>query len=254
MALSGSQRLQRRPHFAGLAGAGAVLVLRRGNQAGDDQLPHAQAGKGRPLLREDLRTAEGLRVLLRQVQARPLQGHRLRQVRRRSRAQQGAPRAHGPHRAGLAGAHIWFVKGTPSRLGLLLDISPRNLERVLYFAQYIITHVDEAAKKRALEHLHEEMEKEAERREKEWADMLSSVETQARRRSRCPQGAPRGRARSLEEERLQTADALMKSAVEMRADAGQGWSAPCSARLSSSRGKLVVPGRARSSPKRTSRR
>ena len=36
-------------------------------------------------------------------------------------------------------SHIWFVKGTPSRLGLLLDISPRNLERVLYFAAYIVT-------------------------------------------------------------------------------------------------------------------
>ncbi|MBP8252633.1 MAG: DNA-directed RNA polymerase subunit beta', partial [Herpetosiphon sp.] len=42
-------------------------------------------------------------------------------------------------------SHIWFVKGTPSRLGLLLDISPRNLERVLYFASYIITDVDEMA-------------------------------------------------------------------------------------------------------------
>ncbi|NJP04302.1 MAG: DNA-directed RNA polymerase subunit beta' [Chloroflexaceae bacterium] len=40
-------------------------------------------------------------------------------------------------------SHIWFVKGTPSRLGLLLDISPRNLERVIYFAAYVITHVDE---------------------------------------------------------------------------------------------------------------
>jgi DNA-directed RNA polymerase subunit beta' len=40
-------------------------------------------------------------------------------------------------------SHIWFVKGTPSRLSLLLDISPRNLERVLYFAAYIITEVDE---------------------------------------------------------------------------------------------------------------
>ena len=30
-------------------------------------------------------------------------------------------------------SHIWFVKGTPSKLGLLLDMSPRNLERVLYF-------------------------------------------------------------------------------------------------------------------------
>jgi DNA-directed RNA polymerase subunit beta' len=43
-------------------------------------------------------------------------------------------------------SHIWFVKGTPSRLGLLLDITPRNLERVLYFASYIITHVDEEAR------------------------------------------------------------------------------------------------------------
>ena len=50
-------------------------------------------------------------------------------------------------------AHIWFSKGTPSRLGLLLDISPRNLERVLYFAQYIVTSVDEEARTRALEEL-----------------------------------------------------------------------------------------------------
>ena len=54
-------------------------------------------------------------------------------------------------------SHIWFVKGTPSRLGLLLDISPRNLERVLYFAQYMITEVDEDARQRELNHLREEM-------------------------------------------------------------------------------------------------
>jgi DNA-directed RNA polymerase subunit beta' len=42
-------------------------------------------------------------------------------------------------------SHIWFVKGTPSRLGLLLDITPAKLERVLYFASYIITDVDEYA-------------------------------------------------------------------------------------------------------------
>ena len=40
-------------------------------------------------------------------------------------------------------AHIWFSKATPSRLGLLLDISPRNLERVLYFAQYLVMEVNE---------------------------------------------------------------------------------------------------------------
>ena len=36
-------------------------------------------------------------------------------------------------------SHIWFFKGTPSRIGLFLDISPRILEKVLYFAAYIVT-------------------------------------------------------------------------------------------------------------------
>jgi DNA-directed RNA polymerase subunit beta' len=55
-------------------------------------------------------------------------------------------------------SHIWYFKGTPSRLGILLDISPRNLERILYFALYIVTHVDEDARKRALMALDEEAE------------------------------------------------------------------------------------------------
>ena len=55
-------------------------------------------------------------------------------------------------------AHIWFVKGTPSRIGLLLDISPRALERVLYFAQFIVTEVDEDVRKAALEQLQKEMD------------------------------------------------------------------------------------------------
>src|ERR1700682_6041564 len=54
-------------------------------------------------------------------------------------------------------SHIWFVKGTPSKLGLLLDISPRNLERVLYFAQYLITEVDEDARQIELTRLREQM-------------------------------------------------------------------------------------------------
>src|SRR2546428_2396059 len=57
-------------------------------------------------------------------------------------------------------SHIWFVKGTPSRLGLLLDISPRSLERVLYFAQYIIVSVDEDARQRKLTEINAMMEEE----------------------------------------------------------------------------------------------
>ena len=80
---------------------------RRGEEAGDDQLPHVQAGAGRAVLREDLRTGEGLRVQLRQVQAHEAPRRRLREVRRRGHPVQGAPRAHGPHHAGHAGrAHL----------------------------------------------------------------------------------------------------------------------------------------------------
>ena len=55
-------------------------------------------------------------------------------------------------------AHIWFAKGTPSRIGLLLDLSPRNLERVLYFAQYIVTSVDDERRQEIIEELEEEAE------------------------------------------------------------------------------------------------
>ena len=48
-------------------------------------------------------------------------------------------------------AHIWFSKGTPSRMSIILDITRRNLERVLYFSCYIITRVDEEERKKAIE-------------------------------------------------------------------------------------------------------
>ncbi len=54
-------------------------------------------------------------------------------------------------------SHIWYVKGTPSRLGLFLDISPRNLERVLYFATYIVTEVDEQEMERLRTELDEQL-------------------------------------------------------------------------------------------------
>ena len=55
-------------------------------------------------------------------------------------------------------SHIWYVKGVPSHLGLLLNISPRHLERVLYFAQFIITEVNEDARSRAIQRLEKEMQ------------------------------------------------------------------------------------------------
>jgi len=54
-------------------------------------------------------------------------------------------------------AHIWYTRRVPSYLGLLLDISRRNLDRVLYFAQYIVTYVDEDARQKALKRLEDEI-------------------------------------------------------------------------------------------------
>jgi len=50
-------------------------------------------------------------------------------------------------------AHIWFFKGAPSKLSLLLGISPRNLNSIMYFSQYIVLSVDEDEKKNILEKL-----------------------------------------------------------------------------------------------------
>lgn len=49
--------------------------------------------------------------------------------------------------------HIWFLRSTPSRLGLILDLPIKAIEQVIYFAAYIITSVDKDAKKEALENL-----------------------------------------------------------------------------------------------------
>ncbi len=54
-------------------------------------------------------------------------------------------------------SHIWYFKGTPSRIGLLLDLSPRNLERILYFALYVVTHIDEEARQQELMRIDEEV-------------------------------------------------------------------------------------------------
>jgi DNA-directed RNA polymerase subunit beta' len=54
--------------------------------------------------------------------------------------------------------HIWYFKGVPSRLGYLLDIAPKDLEKVIYFAAYMITSVDEEGRHRDLPSLEAKVE------------------------------------------------------------------------------------------------
>jgi DNA-directed RNA polymerase subunit beta' len=54
-------------------------------------------------------------------------------------------------------SHIWFFKGVPSRIGYLLDMAPKELEKVLYFAASMVTWVDEEARERDLDKLQDEV-------------------------------------------------------------------------------------------------
>jgi len=75
-------------------------------------------------------------------------------------------------------AHIWFSKTTPSRLGLLLDLSPRNLERVLYFAQHIVVSVDDDMRKESIEAERIKHDLEVRRRERAAEAKIKELEGQ----------------------------------------------------------------------------
>src|SRR3982074_1534775 len=76
-------------------------------------------------------------------------------------------------------SHIWFFKGTPSRLGILLDMSPRNLERILYFALYVVTHIDDHQRERVMAQIEEEAEGKIRRLEQTISDRTGAIESRA---------------------------------------------------------------------------
>ena len=75
-------------------------------------------------------------------------------------------------------AHIWYTRRVPSYLGMLLNISRRNLDRVLYFAQYIVSYVDEDAKQKALNRLEEEVPEKDKNELAELESRVKEIETE----------------------------------------------------------------------------
>ncbi|MDD5082147.1 MAG: DNA-directed RNA polymerase subunit beta' [Dehalococcoidales bacterium] len=92
-------------------------------------------------------------------------------------------------------AHIWFAKGVPSRIGLLLDLSSRNLERVLYFSHYIITSISEDPRQEAIKQLEERLSKET---------------------------AERQQAADTKIDELEQTEATVKEVNQLRRDLGEG--------------------------------
>ncbi len=69
--------------------------------------------------------------------------------------------------------HIWYFKGVPSRLGYLLDMAPKDLEKVIYFAAYMVIQVDEEARHRELPELEKELQQEIRQLESERDSLIA---------------------------------------------------------------------------------
>ena len=121
-------------------------------------------------------------------------------------------------------AHVWFVKGVPSRMGYLLDISPKDLDRVLYFASSIVTNVDRTARADDIDNLREQVEDEIRQLEEERDEEV--LQTQALRTKRESVIKGESSADELteeyteipEEEREATIQKVYKEAEETVAD------------------------------------
>jgi DNA-directed RNA polymerase subunit beta' len=113
-------------------------------------------------------------------------------------------------------AHIWYVKGTPSRLGLLLDISPRNLERVLYFASYLVTNVDAEVQDELIKTIHAELEAELEELDRELDERTSEITNETESEiSSLKQGAE-SLGQTVEQRRAELEADLEKAVAELR--------------------------------------
>jgi DNA-directed RNA polymerase subunit beta' len=113
-------------------------------------------------------------------------------------------------------AHVWYTRRVPSYLGVLLDISRRNLDRVLYFAQYVVTHVDEEARLKALKRLDEEADRDRKRIEaagKEGARAIKEkVESELEKRKVLRDE----RSGKLDEKLNSATEAVMKEAQKLQ--------------------------------------
>ncbi|AKG54081.1 DNA-directed RNA polymerase beta subunit [Dehalogenimonas sp. WBC-2] len=72
--------------------------------------------------------------------------------------------------------HIWFTRGIPSRIGLLLDLSTRSLERIIYFSHFVITTVNEAARQQAVDALEQGRRQEMDDRETDLNTQVAELE------------------------------------------------------------------------------
>jgi len=114
-------------------------------------------------------------------------------------------------------AHIWYTRRVPSYLGLLLDISRRNMDRVLYFAQYAITEVDEDARRKALRRLDDEVVREKTRLERSSQEKIAEIEQRLQEALDSLQQRRKSSEAGLEEKEAALTDAVTNEVRGMQA-------------------------------------
>jgi len=73
-------------------------------------------------------------------------------------------------------AHIWYVKGAPSKLSLILDLTMKNLESIIYFASYLVIDIDPDKKAKALESLEKQLKEKQEESKKALEKIIAEAE------------------------------------------------------------------------------
>src|SRR5687767_2678111 len=125
-------------------------------------------------------------------------------------------------------SHIWFFKGTPSRLGILLDMSPRNLERILYFALYVVTHIDEHQREKTLEAIEAEAEGKIRRLDQTIGDRTGAIEARANADIQRIRTQTEQRVRQQEEELATATEALTAAAAKVKEQLDEALGKPAS--------------------------
>jgi len=113
-------------------------------------------------------------------------------------------------------AHIWYTRRVPSYLGLLLDVSRRNMDRVLYFAQYVITYVDEDGRTKALRRLDDDLVRERTRIERATQEKIAEIDTRLQEALDNLQRRRKQREEELEEKGSTLTDAVTNEVRSMQ--------------------------------------
>ena len=112
-------------------------------------------------------------------------------------------------------SHLWYVRGVPSRIGLILDLSPRALERVLYFAQYIVMKVDEDARKRMMQRLSKETQNKTAELELKAAEEIEALEKQMEKEIESLTRKTEAAIAKLEEQLAEKTDQIVSIAKKL---------------------------------------